>query len=88
MEKVNFLIEKMESGRADSLKEALILLDADIQRRHDSWLRAELAHQESMRRMQAEAEARRDQMYHNLNVEYQQRRQADELEKIRKALED
>ena len=88
MEKVNFLIEKMESGRADSLKEALILLDADIQRRHDNWLRAELAHQESMRRMQVEAEARRDQMYHNLNVEYQQRRQADELEKIRKALED
>ena len=32
--------------------------------------------------------SRRDQMYHNLNVEYQQRRQAEELEKIRKALED
>ena len=85
---VEFLIQKMESGRADSLKEALNLLDKDAAERQERFLRAEIAHQESMRRMQAEAEARRDQMYHNLNVEYQQRRQAEELEKIRKALED
>ena len=85
---VEFLIQKMESGRADSLKEALNLMDEDTRQRRESFMRAELAHQESMRRMQAEAEARRDQMYHNLNVEYQQRRQAEELEKIRKALED
>ena len=85
---VEFLIQKMESGRADSLKEALNLMDEDTRQRRESFMRAEIAHQESMRRMQAEAEARRDQMYHNLNVEYQQRRQAEELEKIRKALED
>ena len=85
---VEFLIQKMESGRADSLKEALNLMDEDTRHRRESFMRAEIAHQESMRRMQAEAEARRDQMYHNMNVEYQQRRQAEELEKIRKALED
>lgn len=88
LENVEFLIQKMESGRADSLKEALNLMDADKHRRQQSWLMAEMAHQDAMQRARADAEARRDQMYHNMNVEYQQRRQADELEKIRKALEE
>lgn len=85
---VEFLIQKLTSGRADSLKEALNLMDEDARRRRESWMRAEMAHQEAMLRARAEDDARRDQMYHNMNVEYQQRRQADELEKIRRALED
>lgn len=81
---VEFLIQKLESGRADSLKEALNLMDEDSRRRQEGWLREENARLEAQRRAKLEA----DLAWHNLNVEYEQRRQADELERIRKALED
>lgn len=81
---VEFLVEKIQSGRADSLKEALLLLDDYRYREQESWLRAENARLESQRLAKMEA----DLAWHNLNVEYEQRRQSNELEKIRKALED
>ena len=79
---------KLESGRADTLKEALQLLDEDAHRRKESNARAFWEFQESQRRAQEAANARADQIYHNMNVEYEQRRQTRELEKIRESLED
>lgn len=88
IDNVEFLIHKLESGRADTLKEALHLLDEDVIRRKERNARAFWEFQESQRRAQEAANARLDQMYHNMNVEYEQRRQTRELEKIRESLED
>ena len=88
IDNIEFLIHKLESGRADTLKEALQLLDEDAHRRKESNARAFWEFQESQRRAQEAANARADQIYHNMNVEYEQRRQTRELEKIRESLED
>ena len=81
---VEFLIQMLESGRADSLKEALNLMDANNHRMDLYRLQRETAQMEAQRRAQFEA----DQAWHNLNMEYEARRKNNELEKIRKALEE
>ena len=88
VDNIEFLIHKLESGRADTLKEALHLLDDEKERRKERNARAFWEFQESQRRAQEAANARADQIYHNMNVEYEQRKQTKELEKIREYLED
>ena len=85
---VEFLIYRLETGRADTVKEALLQLDESNRRTQSELLRMEREFQESRRRRQAEAEAYVNQKIHNLTVEREQRRQSDELERIRKAMED
>ena len=81
---VEYLIQQMESGRADTLKEALNQMDAQHRRDSESWLRYENERLAAQQRAKFEA----DQAWHNLNMEYEARRKNDELEKIRRALED
>ena len=85
---VESLIYRMESGRADSVKEALLQLDESNRRFYEEQMRTEMERQERDRRIRAEADARWNQAMHNMAVEREQRRQSDELERIRKALED
>ena len=85
---VESLIYRMESGRADSVKEALLQLDDSNRRFYEEQMRMEMERQERDRRIRAEADARWNQAMHNMAVEREQRRQSDELERIRKALED
>ena len=84
MSNVNFLLQQMESGRADTLKEALNQMDEQHRRDSERWLRYENERLAAQQRAKFEA----DQAWHNLNMEYEARRKNDELEKIRKALED
>lgn len=85
---VEFLIYRMESNRADSVKEALLQLDDSNRRSQEARLRMDMERLEADRRARAEADAYWNQTMHNIAVEREQRRQSDELERIRKALED
>ena len=94
LEVVDFVIDKIERRRADNVKEALNLMDAENRRRAkeqtDRWIRnfeAQIAREEQWQRD-------REQFWHNYNMQTaenervaQAKRAADELERIRKDLE-
>lgn len=85
---VEFLIKQLESGRADTLKEALDKLDIHNENRKARF--EQEMHQMQMNNMirDAIAKAQSDQICHNFNVEQESRKQTRELEEIRKKLEE
>lgn len=92
--KIDRILEKLKGMRADSVKEALQLCDTEdlINANHQKELSA-IQFQVDLERMERQQKARQDadaqfnQAMHHLKVEREQRRQTDELERIRKELE-
>lgn len=93
-ESIARIIKLMETGVADSIKEALQIMLQENQR-HSQWQVQRLMHQwEQEDRRKAEAEHAREQFYQNMELQRleheridQAKRAADELEEIRKKLE-
>ena len=91
---VDRIIQLMETGVADSIKEALQIMLQENQR-HSQWKAEQLMNQwEREERRKAEAERAREQFYQNMELQRleheridQAKRAADELEEIRKKLE-
>ncbi len=83
---VEFLIEKIETRRADSLKEALLLRDADLQRAREIYMRAERDHILRQEQMRRENEAYLNQWAHNMTVQQELRKQTREIEKMREEM--
>ncbi|MBQ3012210.1 MAG: hypothetical protein IJD74_01575 [Clostridia bacterium] len=88
LQSVEFLIKQLESGRADTLKEALGQLDVHNENRKARF--EQEIHQMQMNNVirDAIAKAQSDQICHNFNVEQESRKQTRELEEIRKKLEE
>jgi len=88
LQSVEFLIKQLESGRADTLKEALGKLDVYNDQRKASADNAARWYFESQQMANTLATMRTDQIIHNFNVEQEKRKQTKELEEIRKKLEE
>lgn len=94
LETVGYLIHQIANKRANSIQEALLQLDAKNAKEQEE--KARLAHYQFMYDMQRqadgqravrEAEAYMRQTFHNMEMQKQARRQSEELERIRKELE-
>ena len=92
--KIDRILQKLTNHRADSIKEALQLCDhEDYEMQKYQMERADRQLQESLdrlerdRRIQQESDAAFNQAMHNMRMEKEQRRQTEELERIRKELE-
>ena len=94
LETVGFLIHQMANKRANSIQEALLQLDAKKEKEQEE--KARLAHYQFMYDMQRQADGQRAvreaedymrQTFHNLEMQKQARRQTEELERIRRELE-
>ena len=94
-ELVEFVISQLQRKRADSLKEALHLYDAEKEKQEQEASRQRmLQFQYEMDRLnremqaQREAEDRLNQVMHDMRVQQEQRKQTKILEDIRKSLDD
>lgn len=92
--KIDRILQKLTSYRADSIKEALQQCDQEdyeMQKyqmeRADRQLQESLNRLERDRRIQQESDAAFNQAMHNMRMEREQRRQTEELERIRRELE-
>ncbi len=94
LEVVGFVIDKLERRRADSVKEALNLMDEESRRRAQAMADAQWRAWEAQRARDEQWQRDREQFWHNYNMQSaaneraaQAKRTADELERIRKDLE-
>lgn len=94
LEVVDFVIDKLERRRADSVKEALNLMDDESRRRAQAMADAQWRAWEAQRARDEQWQRDREQFWHNYNMQTaenervaQAKRAADELERIRKDLE-
>jgi hypothetical protein len=94
LETVGYLINQIANKRANSIQEALLQLDEKKAKEQEE--KARLAHYQFMYDMQRQAEGQRAvreaeeymrQTFHNLEMQKQARRQTEELERIRRELE-
>lgn len=94
LETVGFLIHQIANKRANSIQEALLQLDAKNEKEQEE--KARLAHYQFMYDMQQQANGQRAvreaeeymrQTFHNMEMQKQARRQTEELERIRRELE-
>lgn len=89
---IDKVIDKLEGMRANTLQEALLQCDADSREEfkelREQWQREEEKWERKMAQQQYESKILQEQQRHNHAVEYEQKRQADELESIRRKLED
>lgn len=94
LETVGYLINQIANKRANSIQEALLQLDEKKTKEQEE--KARLAHYQFMYDMQRQAEGQRAvreaeeymrQTFHNLEMQKQARRQTEELERIRRELE-
>lgn len=93
-EVVAFLISQIQRKRANSLSEALVQYDAKTEQerkadieRLDRQLQADLDRFNRDQQIRREADEQFNQAMHRLKVEKEQRRQTEELERIRRELE-
>ena len=88
---IDKVIDKLEGMRANTLQEALLQCDADskehLKHLQEQWRREDEARDRQMQQ-QKDLENHWAQQRHNYAVEKEQQRQADELESIRRKLED
>lgn len=90
LDEVTYLVRRFETKRADTLKEALLQYDAYIERQAEEQRRADRVRTQSMidqMNQKWENERRAQQQIEQMERDWQMRRQTDELEKMRRALE-
>ena len=89
-ETIDFLLQKMESHRANTITDALLLLDQEEKERRRDWerrMREDEERRDRLRRAQDELDAAIRQAAHNREMERQARRQAEALEDIRRNMD-
>lgn len=90
LSEVAYLVSRFETKRADTLKEALLQYDAYVERRAEEQRRADRIRAQSMidqMNQKWESERRAQQQIEQMERDWQMRRQTEELQKMRKALE-
>ena len=87
VEVVEFVIKRLESKRADSIKEALLQYDDDYRIRMENASRWFNEREDRRIAREREEEERERRIAYENEVKYQQKRQADELKKINDFLE-